>query len=221
MTSTDVKRSADVTRQPIVAFVLRALVAALVVAAVTATYVDAASRTTVNPFNFFGFFTMQSNLILAGLLAWMCVRHLRPGATSGEVSSLIRGIATTNIVIVGLVYALLLAPLGAEGGVPEPWANTVLHIVTPIYAVLDWLVFGDRQRLSWRRLWVVLVYPLGWIAVVLVRGATDGWVPYPFLDPELGYGVVSVYAAAIAVSFIAVGALVWRTSAVALFPRAS
>ena len=35
-------------------------------------------------------------------------------------------------------------------------------------------------------MWLHVLYPVVWIAVVLVRGATDGWVPYPFLNPEQG-----------------------------------
>lgn len=44
--------------------------------------------------------------------------------------------------------------------------------------------------------------------VVLVRGATDGWVPYAFLDPASGYLSVFLYVAGIAVSIAGFGALV-------------
>lgn len=70
----------------------------------------------------------------------------------------------------------------------------------PIYAVADWLLFGDRPALPFSKLWLMLIYPLIWLGVILVRGATDGWVPYPFLNPaqEGGYLTVAVYALAIA-----------------------
>jgi hypothetical protein len=44
--------------------------------------------------------------------------------------------------------------------------------------------------------------------VVIIRGATDGWVPYPFLDPANGYGSVAVYCVIIAIAFAVVGWLV-------------
>ena len=47
---------------------------------------------------------------------------------------------------------------------------------------------------------------------MLVRGATDGWVPYPFLDPRNGYGVVAVYCAGITIAVLVTAVLVWAGS---------
>ena len=62
------------------------------------------------------------------------------------------------------------------------------------------------------RVWALLVYPAVWTVVVLIRGATDGWVPYPFLNPAQGYGVVAIYCVAILVVFVVVGLLVLLVS---------
>ena len=107
------------------------------------------------------------------------------------------------------MYATLLAPLGVAGGVPVPWANVVLHVVTPLYGIVDWLASRDRVRLPLDRLWVVLLYPAVWLVVVLLRGATDGWVPYPFLEPEQGYAAVAGYCLVILVAFLVVGSVVF------------
>ncbi len=48
--------------------------------------------------------------------------------------------------------------------------------------------------------------------VVLLRGATDGWVPYPFLNPAQGYGIVALYALAIAVATVIFAAVIWTVS---------
>jgi len=193
----------------------RIVVAAAIVAAVVATHLEAASRGPVNPFNLYGYFTIQSNLIAAA--SWFIAGALAVrGRTRSVGVSLLGAIATTCLVIVGLVYAVLLAPLGAAGGVPLPWANLVLHVVSPLAAVIDWTLVGDRMRLSLTSLWVILVYPIVWTAVVLIRGATDGWVPYPFLDPAQGYGVVAGYAAAIAVLFALAGGAVLLASRLGL-----
>jgi hypothetical protein len=53
-----------------------------------------------------------------------------------------------------------------------------------------------------------LVYPAVWTIVILIRGATDGWVPYPFLDPAQGYGVVAIYCVGVGVSIGLLGVLV-------------
>lgn len=196
---------------PPVARLLRLAVALLILAAVVATYAEASSRVRVNPSNLLGFFTIQSNLILAAAYVLTSLAGSSESWTL-EQRTLLRGCATTYIVIVGLVYATLLAPLGAAGGVPIPWANVVLHMLTPVYGIVDWFVFRDRSRLGFDRLWVVLLYPLVWLAVVLIRGATDGWVPYPFLDPAKGYASVVVYTVVIMVVMILFGALVFWIS---------
>jgi hypothetical protein len=191
--------------------ILRLAVAALVAGAVVATVAEAAGRTTINPFNMFGYFTIQSNIILAVVYAVIAVVSLR-GETASPALNIARGSVTTYIIIVGVVYATLLAPLGAAGGVPVAWANTALHIITPIYALADWILFSDRARIGFNRLWIVLIYPLVWVAVVLVRGATDGWVPYPFLHPDTGYASVFFYVGLIVVVMFAFGSLVFWIS---------
>jgi hypothetical protein len=182
----------------------RVAVAVAILAAVVATAVEVASRTALNPFNLFGYFTVQSNLIAMVALV-LAVTVPASKGRSAQWIGLLRALAVTCLVIVGVVYGTLLAPLGAAGGVPIPWANVVLHVISPVFVVADWVVVGDRPRLDLNRLWVILCYPLVWTTVVLVRGATDGWVPYPFLDPAQGYPVVAGYVAAIFVAFLLVG----------------
>lgn len=59
------------------------------------------------------------------------------------------------------------------------WASTAaIADGTPIVVVLDWSLVGDRGPRPWRGLWLVLPCPICWLFVVLVRGVTDGWVPY-------------------------------------------
>lgn len=204
---------------PTVVTWLRLGVCALVVGAVVATVLEAAARTTVNPFNLFGYFTVQSNLLLA-----LCYGVLAGAALSGRSPTwavTARACAVTYVLVVGLVYLVLLAPLGVAGGVPVPWANVVLHVVTPLAGAVDWLAAPDRRRLPGRVVGLALVYPLVWCGVVLVRGATDGWVPYPFLDPdEDGWGAVGVACVAITGLFVALFALVgWLDRRLPAAPR--
>jgi hypothetical protein len=188
---------------------LRLAMVVLVVVGIVATFLDTASRATINPFNFFGFFTMQSNIITAVVL-FLAALATFMGRPEMRLLMFVRACATTYIVIVGIFYNLLLA--GLEGGVSLEWANWVLHVAFPIYAALDWILFADRTALAWKRLWVVLIYPVVWIIVVIVRGGTDGWVPYPFLDPATGYGSVAIYSVVIFIATIIVGALAFALS---------
>lgn len=189
--------------------ILRLLAGIGGVVAIVATLLDTASRATINPFNFFGYFTMQSNIIFCVTML-VAAGVARSGRPQSAALVLVRGCATAYIFLVGAIYNTLLA--GLPGGVALPWANTVLHTVLPLYGVLDWLLFADRPPLPWNRLWVALIYPVVWMVVVLIRGATDGWVPYPFFDPATGYGSVAGYCLAIAALTIAAAAGVWAVS---------
>lgn len=177
--------------------VLRSLAGLAIVVAIVAQFIKSSSLTTVNPFNFFGYFTIQSNVIAAVAFLASALFILR-GKLQPEWVIYLRALATILMVIVGIVYNTLLSGEGLEGSFNLQWSNDILHIVIPIYAALDWLMFGDRPKLPFSRLWVMLIYPVVWLVVVLIRGATDGWVPYPFLSPANGYLSVAIYAVAIA-----------------------
>lgn len=194
--------------RPMVA-ILRILAAGLGLAATTVSYLTELSEGPVNPFNYFGFFTIQSNILLFVALFAAAFIALA-GRRQPHWLMYLRAIATTAMIIVGLVYNTLLA--GLYGFTADSWTNPVHHIVLPIYAVLDWLFFGDRIRLPWKRLWVPLLYPIVWLLVVLVRGATDGWVPYPFLEPGIGYGSVALFCGGITLAFVGAATIVWWMS---------
>jgi hypothetical protein len=53
-----------------------------------------------------------------------------------------------------------------------------------------------------------LIFPLAWIGLTLIRGAVDGWYPYPFLDPDAGgYRSVGYHVIAILAGFVVIAGL--------------
>jgi hypothetical protein len=184
---------------------LRLAASVLSIIAIIATFQASAATSTVNPFNFFGYFTIQGNIFTALVLLVLALVGFGRGRKSQRLE-IVHAASTTYIVIVGIVYNTLL--VGLAGGVAVPWANTVLHVIIPAYAAIDWLLFGDRRTLPLKKLGLILIYPIVWLVVVLIRGATDGWVPYPFLDPANGYLSVALYCVLIAIAFALVGWIV-------------
>lgn len=172
---------------------LRSIAAAAIVVAIVAQFMSTASGTEINPVNFFGYFTIQGNIIAAVAFALSAIFIFGKRAQPRWLSYL-RALATVIMAIVGIVYNTLLADAGLDGAFNVPWSNDILHIWIPLYAVADWVLFGDRIKLPFARLWVMLIYPVIWLVVILIRGASDGWVPYPFLDPASGYDSVAVYS---------------------------
>ncbi|ROS47535.1 MULTISPECIES: Pr6Pr family membrane protein [unclassified Curtobacterium] len=184
---------------------LRLIAVIAVVVAIVAQWLVSSKTDVYNPWNFFGYFTIQSNVIIAVALAVTLVASARRKRGDLRVS-LLRGAGTVYIATTGIVYNTLLTNVDVSASVQ--WSNDVLHKVIPAYAVLDWLLFSDRSKLLLRHVWWFLVYPAVWTIVILIRGATDGWVPYPFLDPAQGYGVVAIYCVGVGVSIGLLGVLV-------------
>ncbi|CAN5238259.1 Pr6Pr family membrane protein [soil metagenome] len=195
-------------------FGLLRLVAGLaILAAIVGQFAHSAERATINPFNFFGYFTIQSNIItMVAFLASAYFIFSRKKQPSWVIS--LRAVATTIIVIVGIVYNTLLAGASLAGSFDLRWSSNILHIIIPIYALVDWVFFADRKKLPYNRLWIVLIYPVVWLVVILIRGATDGWVPYPFLNPATGYASVAAYCVAISVFTVLFGLVVFALSRV-------
>ncbi|WP_324014209.1 Pr6Pr family membrane protein [Microbacterium sp. JZ37] len=184
-----------------------ARIAAGVAVIVVLGYTFALGRDGFNPFDYFGYFTNLSSLLAAGVFVTTGAYGLR-GSAAPRWLALARAVATTCLIIVGVVYNVLVPGTGSA----PVWVRIALHIVFPALALVDWLVAPDRPRLSWRELWVVFPYPVLWLAVVLVRGAVDGWVPYGFLLPERGAGSLVAHVVGLLIALTAAGALVWGIS---------
>ena len=149
--------------------------------------------------NFFSFFTIQANLLAICVLALAAL--VRPGERTAAFDSL-RGAATLYIAITGVVFALLLSGLQESLDTHTPWMDFVVHKLTPVVLVADWLVDPPRHRLPWRVALAWLCYPAAWFAYTLVRGSIVGWYPYPFVDVAAhGYGRVLLNAAVLLVGF--------------------
>ena len=83
----------------------------------------------------------------------------------------------------------------------------MLHKLFPVVVVLDFIVDPPTRRLGARDALAWLVYPVLWVGLTVVRGAADGWYPYPFLDPANGgYGTVAATVVAITIGFLAIAA---------------
>nr|BFF19115.1 Pr6Pr family membrane protein [Promicromonospora thailandica] len=146
----------------------------------------------------FSYFTIQSNLLIAGVSFALAGDPRR----DGPVFRVLRLDALLCIAVTGIVYNTVLrglTPLAGAG----PVANTLLHGVAPVAAVVVWLLAGPRPRVSSRTVWWSVAYPVAWLVWTFVRGAVTGWYPYPFLDvTELGLAGALVNAALVAVVFL-------------------
>ena len=175
----------------------------LVVAAIVAQVKVGIDAGAFDPTRFFAYFTIQSNLI--GIVAVLLVLAARGGERSRGLE-LLRGAAAVYLSVTFVVVIVLLSHV--DVGLQLPWVDVVLHKVFPVIVVADWLLDPPHQRLDIRDTLYWLIYPAIWVAVTLVRGASDGWYPYPFLDPSNGgYGAVAVAIVGVLVGFLVLSTL--------------
>lgn len=163
--------------------------AVLTIAAIAAQAADLHARGVFVAQNFFSYFTIQSNLIAVAVFL-IGVAWWRTAPT--PTWELVRGAAVVYMTVTFVVFALLLSNTDVDTALP--WVNTVVHQIFPIVVFADWLIDPPRNGIPFTTSLRWLTYPLLWTAYTLVRGATSGWYPYPFLDPANGgYGSVAVY----------------------------
>lgn len=160
-----------------------------------------------NLFDFFGYFTNLTSLLTAVVLVLTGVAGIR-GRRVPAWLTVCRAVATACLLVVAVVYNVLVPGTGSA----PPWVSATLHAVVPVLVLLDWFLVGDRGPLRWSRLWLVLPFPVVWITVVLVRGVTDGWVPYGFLLPERGLLSLTLHVVGLLGALLLAGALVWWVS---------
>lgn len=171
------------------------------------TYFLAAAAGERSLLDYFGYFTNLTSLLAGALFVAVGVRSLT-GAASVSWLAYARAVLTSCIIIVGVIYNVLVPGTGSA----PPWVSLILHVVFPLFFALDWILIGDRPALPWRRLWIVIPYPFVWLAIVLMRGATDGWVPYGFLLPENGFWSLTTTVLGLLGALIVAGTLVWFAS---------
>lgn len=151
---------------------------------------------------FFSYFTILSNL---GVIAVCVAAALQRGAWWQSPRA--RGAVALAIGVTGLVYVTVLAGLWQPQGL-QWWVDNALHRVVPVLYLAWWALGVAHGRLGWRDALWWLLFPLGYVAWVFLRGSVVHEYPYPFLDLAL-HGVAGVIRNALMVTlvFMVIGAL--------------
>ena len=108
------------------------------------TYVLGGPRDGFNPFDYFGYFTNPTSLLMSCELVVSGVLGLVRRPAIGVVYA--RAVLTTCMVIVGVICNALVPGTGMA----PAWVSVTLHIVFPVLVLLDWalgptdLPFGGR-----------------------------------------------------------------------------
>ena len=163
------------------------------------------------------YFTIQTNIWIALLFAILVIKTLMNHKKDGKwnVASIkpgLHGALTFYIFMTFLVFWGVLAP---TSGVPANRflfiTSFIMHFITPMLAIADFLMFCPRGKLEKRHAAIWLSYPIGYLVFVMLfsrvitepyyainmKGDTINLMyPYPFLDPQV-MGNVGVVIAVI------------------------
>lgn len=151
------------------------------------------------PGEYFAYYTIQSSMIAAVVLAVTAIRELR-GLPQTKTLNLARLSVSTYAIVVAVVYNALLRGTPVLPGDPDynyDWPvvpNEILHVWAPIFIVIDLALTVMTYRLKYKQIFWVLVFPLAWLAFTIVRGLNTDWWAYWFLNPNEKAGVTGVVA---------------------------
>lgn len=172
---------------------------ALVLQYVLILYADSRFGPFTRTVNFFSFFTILSNIMVAAAFT------ARRGWTE---NCDVRAAILVYICIVGLVYHAVLASLWA----PQGWqlvADQLLHSVMPLLYLLDWILFVPKGQIAARYVPRWLLVPLLYGVWTQIYGGLSGFYPYPFIDgARLRVGEVVANMALVLAVFAVVGLVV-------------
>lgn len=130
--------------------------------------------------NFFSYFTIQCNLLVAiSLTCYLLLPAFRLGTFFQNIS--VQSAIALYIFIVALVYNTVLRGIVVLTG--WNWVvDNLLHVVVPLLYVLYYLFYIPKGNLKWKDGISWVYFPLAYLLYTLIRGAIINWYPYPFLN---------------------------------------
>lgn len=163
------------------------------------------------------YYTNQSNLLVGVFFAYLLVKYRKKGHWN-QMDMRLKGGVTVAILLTGLVYHFMLAPLKTA---QEFWTieNFLSHYIVPFGALLDCIIFDKGKCYRWYDpfIWTILplLYAIVSVAIALttripIGNNPDGPFPYFFLNVDkYGFFGVLQYSLGLAVAFLIGSYLLW------------
>lgn len=172
-----------------IAGLIRLATAAAIIYAIAWQVEDRLIHNVFRPHEYFAFFTIDSAMITAVTLAVTGYRSIK-GLAETELLAKVRLTVVSVEVVVCVVYNLLL-----RGGAPDQVdaaagyteypvvPNEILHVWAPIIVFLDFVLLS-QVHLKLKQALSILIYPVAWSVMTIIKGIATNWWPYWFIDPN-------------------------------------
>lgn len=164
------------------------------------------------------FFTFQSNIAVGLVMAWAGLATLLRGI---QPPAWLKGCLTLYICITGLVANFILHIQPGPPYVLNIPTSTMVHIIVPIMALIDFLFFDAHRRMKWHYSLTWLIYFPLYLGFVLVRASiwpnagpghdslTTSSYPYNFIDvSQIGWAQLGINICIYLAAFLALGLII-------------
>jgi hypothetical protein len=156
--------------------------------------------------NYFSFFTILTNLLVA-FGATVPLFASQSSAAQFFLRPSVQSAIAVYIAIVGITYSLLLRQLWNPQGA-QKIADVLLHDVVPVLYIAFWILLVPKFTLRWSDAVRWLSFPLVYMVYTLARGFISHWYPYYFIDVDtIGLSRALIHAAGLFLAFFALGLL--------------
>lgn len=153
------------------------------------------------------FYTIQSNALCFIFFSILAIKNLKDLKNKGirgttRLFPHVKGAVTMTITMTLIIYHIVLVPMYTSLDVHYSifnWQNILVHYFVPIMAILDWLLFDEKQRFNWfdPMLWILV--PIFYFIFIVLRARFGGIIdivqsryPYFFIDVD-SLGWVNVF----------------------------
>ncbi|NVM17319.1 MAG: Pr6Pr family membrane protein [Candidatus Lokiarchaeota archaeon] len=137
------------------------------------------------------YYTIQTNLMVSAWFILAIMWYKKPEALK-KITGLLKGAFTLYITTTFIFFAVLLQGLYQPTGFGA-FSNIILHYLTPIAFIVDWLITETKVRYKWKFLPYWTIYPLGYLLFSFIHGSFTGDYLYLFLNINnlgiLGYTI--------------------------------
>lgn len=162
----------------------------LCVLCATGIYQNVWGSQTEQPLMMFAYFTDLSNLLVLIAFLWFIFADISAGKRYREPMQL-KGAVTMSIILTFIIFNVVLRQ--TSPGIGQMPGNIFIHVITPIYVFIDYLLFSPKGCFNRHSPWLWAIIPFVYLVFIYIRAGIGGsfmsggaavasQYPYPFLD---------------------------------------